>query len=58
VSDQLRLRLVVLLVIPVWVLAFTIGIDGAADAEPVVRLAAPLTPLDSGQQNYRATCVA
>jgi mono/diheme cytochrome c family protein len=58
VSDQLRLRLVVLLVIPVWVLAFTIGIDGAADAEPVVRLAAPLSPLDSGQQTYRATCVA
>jgi mono/diheme cytochrome c family protein len=58
VSNHLRWRLVILLAVPIWLLAFTVGFDGAADAAPVVRLAPRLSPLDSGQQIYRATCVA
>jgi mono/diheme cytochrome c family protein len=58
VSHHLRLRLVVLLALPIWILAFTVGFESAADAAPVVRLAPRLSPLDSGQQIYRTTCVA
>jgi mono/diheme cytochrome c family protein len=52
------MRLVVLLVVPIWLLAFTIGFDGAADAAPATRLVEPTSPIDSGQQIYRTTCVA
>jgi len=58
VSHRVRLRLVVLLALPIWILAFTVGFESAADAAPVVPRAPRLSPLDSGQQIYRTTCVA
>lgn len=57
VTHQARLRLVVLLVIPIWVVAFTVGFNGAADAAPIGP-APTRSPLDSGEQIYRTTCVA
>ncbi len=60
VSNRIRLRLVVLLVIPIWGVAFTVGFDHAADAAPATRFvrAPARSPLDSGEQIYRTTCVA
>ena len=61
----MRLRLVALLAIPVWIVAFTVGAHQAADAAPAVRrvIHAPvvhrvMSPLDSGEHIYRTTCVA